>query len=322
VGIDLFNPLKKELYAVGELINRYLEIEAPEITELNNHTVQKKGKRLRPAISILFGQMSGYDVEKAIMMGTCFELLHTSTLIHDDVIDNAETRRGQQTHNNIWNNCRTVLYGDFVFSSAMRLAVDIGSLLVLDKISTVTRELVSGELLQLSNAFKFPPTREKYYQIIKMKTAVMFGGCCELPVMLSDNCHLSENARKIGEEIGYTFQIIDDCLDYTATDKKLGKPKLIDLKEGKATLPVLLAFENNDSDVIRITKDIFENKDISHEQGEEIVTLLEDGSYIEESFNIARSHVKNALHYLEEFPDCQAKTIFKKICQFIVERDF
>jgi len=322
VEINFFNPISKEMKEIDNTIKTYLKADFKDIESLNKHTVNKKGKKLRPAITILFGKIAGLDLDRTLKLGACFELLHTSTLIHDDVIDNAETRRGQKTHNSIWDNSITVLYGDFVFSSAMRIAVDIGSIEVLDKITSITRDLVSGELLQLSNAYNFPPNKDKYFQIIKQKTAVLFGGCCELPVLLSGISEKAEKAKEIGEQIGYAFQIIDDCLDYVAQDKKLGKPKLIDLKEGKATLPILLALEDNHSGITKLVEEIFKTRDITENSGKRLSDLLREDGYIDKTMNIAKQYVEKSIITLQEFEKSKYRDIFEKICNFIIERDF
>lgn len=320
--INFFNPISNEMKEIDNTIKHYLKANFAEIQDLNTHTISKKGKKLRPAIAILFGKIGGLDMDRTLKLGACFELLHTSTLIHDDVIDNAETRRGQKTHNNLFDNSITVLYGDFVFSSAMKIAVDIGSLEVIDKITSITRDLVSGELLQLSNAYHFPPSKEKYFEIIKQKTAVLFGGCCQLPILLSKNNKLSETAREIGEEIGYAFQIIDDCLDYVAVNNKFGKPKYIDLKEGKATLPILLALQDNHNEIKTLVNEIFTTKDISEHSGERLSLVLREDGYIDKTINIAKQHVENSLSLLSKFEKTKYRDTFEKICNFIIERDF
>jgi len=320
--INFFNPISKELKEIDNTIKYYLQADFKNIQSLNKHTISKKGKKLRPAITILFGKIGGLNLDKSLKLGACFELLHTSTLIHDDVIDNAKTRRGQKTHNDIWDNSITVLYGDFVFSSAMRIAVDIGSLQVLDKITSITRDLVSGELLQLSNTYNFPPSKEKYFDIIKHKTAVLFGGCCQLPILISEDNTLSKKAKYIGEEIGYAFQIIDDCLDYVASDNKLGKPKLIDLKEGKATLPILLALEDNHNEVKTLVEESFATQEITEKAGEKLSAILRNENYINKAISLAKQHVENSVNTLSLFKPSKYRDTFEKICNFIIERDF
>ncbi len=321
MGIDILNPIGSELKRVDALMRDYLKTPYSEVDPFNDHTERKTGKRLRPAITILFGRMCGLDEERILKLGACFELLHTSTLIHDDVIDNAQTRRGQKTHNARWDNTLTVLYGDFVFSSAMQLAVELQDLPALGMISDITRNLVTGELLQHANAYHNPPERQKYDQIIRLKTAILFSGCCAVPVVITKDRELTRKAEEIGEAIGTAFQIIDDCLDYVA-DERLGKPRLIDLKEGKATLPVLLALEKGDNRVAEIVRSVFETTDMTEEQGRQLVDILKTDGHLEAALDHAKTHIRSALEGLNVFPEGRYRDLFRKICNFIIDREF
>ncbi|NOZ12233.1 MAG: polyprenyl synthetase family protein [Acidobacteria bacterium] len=321
MSIQVLNPIAGELKQIDRLLAEYLKTPYDEIQSFNTHTLEKTGKKLRPAITILFGHIAGLDMEQILKLGACFELLHTSTLIHDDVIDNAKTRRGHATHNAKWDNTLTVLYGDFVFSSAMRLAVELKHIEALEEISRITRELVSGELLQNATAFRFPPSRERYFEIIRLKTAVLFGGCCGVPIVLQSGRGKAETGFRIGENIGLAFQLIDDCLDYIADDK-LGKPRLIDLKEGKATLPVLLALEKNNPVVTAIAKRVFQNREISAADGEILTRELRDRGFLAETIQLAKDRIHGALEQLNGFTENRYTGVFRKICAFITERDF
>ena len=321
MGIDILNPIRGELHRIESLMAIYLKTPYREIGPFNDHTRRKSGKKLRPAITILFGRMCGLDDERTLKLGACLELLHTSTLIHDDVIDNAATRRGQETHNALWDNTLTVLYGDFVFSSAMQLAVELGDLEALRMISSLTRDLVTGELLQHANGYQFPPSRERYNEIIRLKTAVLFSGCCAIPVVMTDNPDLVETAAGIGSGIGSAFQIIDDCLDYMA-DERLGKPRLIDLKEGKATLPVLLALEAGDGVVSEIVSSVFGCREIDPEQGSALADRLQEGGFLDHALDMARTMIRAAVSDLEAFPAGRYRTTFRKVCDFIIDREF
>jgi len=320
-SIRVLNPISSELKQIDRLLAEYLKTPLGEIQPLNFHTVEKTGKKLRPAITILFGRICGLDEERMLKLGACFELLHTSTLIHDDVIDNAPTRRGHATHNAKWDNTLSVLYGDFVFSSAMRLAVELKDIGALEEISRITRELVSGELLQNATAFDFPPVQERYFDIIRLKTAVLFGGCCGIPLLLCKGREKADIGFEIGEHIGFAFQLIDDCLDYIADDK-LGKPRLIDLEEGKATMPVLLALEKGNATVTHIVKEVFQNRKLSEKDGEKLTLELRDGGFLAETIQLAKDKIHQALSLLDSFPEDRYTGLFRKICTFITERDF
>ncbi len=324
VVVDFLNGISKELDGVKNLISDRLKSNYSEVSPLVKHSLKKTGKMLRPAFAILFGKIVNIEDEKSIKIGATLELLHNSTLVHDDVIDNADIRRGLKTHNSIWDNTITVLYGDYMFATAMEIAVELNSVEVLKKIAQVSKSLVTGELIQNTNAFKFPPNREVYFEIIRLKTAVLFSACCALPLIVSGERKLLSLAERFGEKLGIAFQIVDDCLDFKADLKKLGKPKLIDLPEGKATLPVLLAIENNEKRVIEIVKSIFDSKGsvFSGKEKRELVELLDKKGYLKEAFNYAKTLISENMEILEHFKESKYKDILLKICDFIIGREF
>jgi len=321
LSMNILNPVRRELSRVDRLMQEALASPRGELGPMNHHTTRKTGKKLRPAITILFGRMVGMDEGKLLKLAACFELLHTSTLIHDDVIDNAGTRRGQQTHNAVWDNTLAVLYGDYVFSSAMRLAVQLEHVPALYRISDITRNLVSGELLQNANAFRFPPDPATYGEIIRLKTAVLFEGCCSVPAVVAERQDWVQPAERIGTAIGTAFQLIDDCLDYVA-DQRLGKPRLIDLKEGKATLPVLLALEAGDDIIGTLVEQVFEQRTVSGESAVTLVARLREQGYLAQAVDEARKLVGQALSDVAHFPESRYRSAFEEICRFIIEREF
>lgn len=321
MSINILNPVRRELTRVDRLIRDALASRYGELTPMNHHTTRKTGKKLRPAVTILFGRMVGMDDVKMLKLAACFELLHTSTLIHDDVIDNAGIRRGQETHNAVWDNTLAVLYGDYVFSSAMRLAVQLEHVPALYRISYITRSLVSGELLQNANAYRFPPDPDVYHEIIRLKTAVLFEGCCTIPVVVAGRKEWVPAAERIGTAIGTAFQLIDDCLDFVA-DQRLGKPRLIDLKEGKATLPVLLGLQADDPVIRELVQQAFETRDVGATEGAALVDRLRERGYLRQAVDEARRFVTQALTETETFPASRFRETFQSICRFIIEREF
>ena len=324
MNIGFLKSIEKELKAVENLMSERLQSSYTEIKPMVKHSLNKTGKMLRPTLAILFGKMVGTSFENVSKIGATLELLHNSTLIHDDVIDNADTRRGQKTHNALWDNTLTILYGDYMFANAMILAVETGSIEVLRDISEIAKNLVSGELLQNANAFSYPPKKEKYFEIIKLKTAVLFGGCCSLPVLVSPNKHLAENARLFGEKLGIAFQIVDDCLDFKADIKKLGKPKLIDLPEGKATLPVLIALDNKEKEVEEIVQKVFQSKgkDFSEKDKKALTKVLKEKGYIKEAFGRAKELISQCLEILDGFDNTKEREILIQVCNFVIDREF
>ena len=324
MAVDFLKGISAELKWVETLIANRLESKYPEMVPLIKHSLKKTGKMLRPAFAILFGKIVGIEDEKSVKIGATLELLHNSTLVHDDVIDNADIRRGQKTHNSIWDNTITVLYGDYMFATAMNIAVELENIDVLRKIASVSKSLVTGELIQNANAFNFPPKREVYFEIIKLKTAVLFSACCSLPLIVGGKEDLLPLAEKFGEKLGIAFQIVDDCLDFKADLKKLGKPKLIDLPEGKATLPVLLAMKNGEEDVVDIVQRVFKSKgDVFDERDKKtLVKILEKNGYLKEAFDFAKTLISENMEILERFENNEYRKTLFKICDFIIDREF
>ncbi len=324
MNIGFLKSIEKELKAVEKLMAERLQSPYGEIKPMVKHSLNKTGKMLRPALAVIFGKMAGTSFENITRIGATLEILHNSTLIHDDVIDNADTRRGQKTHNAIWDNTLTILYGDYMFANAMMLAVETGSIDVLRDISEIAKNLVSGELLQNANAYNYPPAKEKYFEIIRLKTAVLFGGCCSLPVLVSPEKDLAEKVKTFGEKLGIAFQIVDDCLDFKADIKKLGKPKLIDLPEGKATLPVLLALEEGEKTVTEIVRKVFDSKgeDFSEKDKSALAKTLREKGYIKQAFKQAKELISQCFEILDTFNDSKEKDILKQACNFVIDREF
>jgi len=324
VTVDFLKGISKELDQVKDLISERLNSKYPQVAPLVKHSLKKTGKMLRPAFAILFGKMVNVEDERSVKIGATLELLHNSTLVHDDVIDNADIRRGLKTHNSIWDNTITVLYGDYMFSTAMNIAVELENIEVLKVIANVSKSLVTGELIQNSNAFNFPPDKNTYFEIIRLKTAVLFSACCSLPLIVAGERGLLPLVERFGEKLGIAFQIVDDCLDFKADLKKLGKPKLIDLPEGKATLPVLLAIDNNEKRVIEIVQGVFESNGrvFNEREKKELVDILDKKGYLKEAFNYAKSLISENMEILERFEESVYKDTLLKVCDFIVGREF
>lgn len=324
MSIAFLKGISGELKGVENLIAERLKSDYAEVSPLVKHSLKKTGKMLRPAFAILFGKLVNIEDEKSIKIGATLELLHNSTLVHDDVIDNADIRRGQKTHNSIWDNTITVLYGDYMFATSMTIAVELNSVEVLKRIAFVAKSLVTGELIQNANAFNFPPKKDVYFEIIKLKTAVLFSACCSLPLIVAGKEELLPLAEKFGEKLGIAFQIVDDCLDFKADLKKLGKPKLIDLPEGKATLPVLLAMENGEKEVNEIVERVFKSKGEVFEEKDKknLVKILENKGYLKEAFNYAKTLISENMQILEKFEQNEYRDTLFKICDFIIDREF
>ncbi|MFZ1614611.1 MAG: polyprenyl synthetase family protein [Holophaga sp.] len=242
--LSYFNPISGKLSEVEKELERLLQSDVAVVDKLAAHVRGGKGKRLRPALVLLASRFVDYKGSDDVRFGAVFELIHTATLVHDDVIDHAQLRRGKPTLNRLWGNTLTVLFGDLLYLQAMSSAIQARKWRLMEILCDVTTRMIEGELIQNDVLYKLDTSRKDYFDIQERKTALLFSGCTETAGVLADRS-LSECAalQKFGLEIGRAFQLTDDLLDFTATSEQLGKPAFSDLREGKLTLPMLTLME-------------------------------------------------------------------------------
>ena len=240
-----FLPIAPKLAAVEVELQRVLRSDVAVADKLAAHVRGgQQGKRLRPALVLLASRFCGVDSDLEARFGAIFELIHTATLVHDDIIDHAKVRRGKPTVNTLWGNTLTVLFGDLLYIHAMSSAIQGRDWRLMEILAEVTTRMIEGELIQNDVLFSLETSRKDYFDIQERKTALLFGGCTESGAVMAKrdqaNC---EALRNYGLEIGRAFQLTDDLLDFTATSEQLGKPAFSDLREGKLTLPMLNLLE-------------------------------------------------------------------------------
>ena len=234
--------VKNDMQAVNALIRERLHSEVPLINQLGHYIVNSGGKRLRPILLLLSAHHFAYSGEHHISLAAVIEFIHTATLLHDDVVDASELRRGQQTANSIWGNEASVLVGDFLYSRAFQMMVEIQNMRVMEVLAQTTNIIAEGEVLQLLNCHEPETTEEKYLQVIRSKTAKLFEAATQLGAIISQQPYEYEQSMaKYGMHLGTAFQLIDDVLDYSANQEEMGKNVGDDLAEGKPTLPLIYA---------------------------------------------------------------------------------
>jgi len=239
-----FAPVSLRLERVEAELQQILQSDVTVVQKLAEHIRGGKGKRLRPALVLLSCKFCGVQSDDDIRFGAIFELIHTATLVHDDVIDHAQTRRSKPTLNALWGNTLTVLFGDLLYIQSLSSAIQARSFRMLEVLADVTIRMIEGELIQNDVLYRLDTTRKDYFDIQERKTALLFGGCVETGGVLAQRSQADcEALRNFGLEIGRAFQLVDDLLDYTATSEQLGKPTFSDLQEGKLTLPMLTLME-------------------------------------------------------------------------------
>jgi octaprenyl-diphosphate synthase len=240
---DLIDLTSADMGRVNELILSKAGSDVEMIPEVANHLISSGGKRLRPMLTLAAAQMFGYAGENHVRLATSVEFMHTATLLHDDVVDESDLRRGKKTARTIWGNQASVLVGDFLLGQAFRMMVEVGSLEALDILSSAASIIAEGEVMQLAAAKNLDTTEDEHFAVIKAKTAALFSAAAEVgPVIAGASKNDKAALRSYGMDLGLAFQLIDDALDYGGSSKDLGKNVGDDFREGKVTLPVILSY--------------------------------------------------------------------------------
>jgi len=275
---------------------------------------------LRPLLTIASAELCGYKGERHVHLAACVEFIHTATLLHDDVVDESTLRRGRQTANSLWNNKASVLVGDFLFSRAFELMVADGSLEVLDILSKASSAISEGEVLQLSMSHSLELTEETYLKIIESKTARLFSAATEVGAVVAEAPETQRKAlTQFGRALGIAFQLMDDVLDYTANEDQLGKTIGDDFREGKVTLPLLLAYNKGSERSFWeevLSKTTRDDKDLQR-----ALILLKESNALTESKKKAEVYVNEALECLNQFPPSALKSALEELAHFSLHRE-
>jgi len=257
--------LPEDLSRVNEVINQAVQSDVALISQISTYIISAGGKRLRPIMTILAGKSVGYDGDKLYALAAMVEFIHTSTLLHDDVVDESELRRGRKTANNVFGNAAAVLVGDFLYTRAFQLMVDSGSLKILQVMANATNIIAEGEVMQLMNIGNTEISEDRYLQVIQYKTAKLFEAAAQVGAILAGATLEQEQALKeYGMHIGTAFQIIDDVLDYSGSVDEIGKNVGDDLAEGKPTLPLIYLMRQGDAQVANDVRTALHNADSSY----------------------------------------------------------
>jgi octaprenyl-diphosphate synthase len=292
------------------------------ISEIAQYLQGSGGKRLRPALVLLSSKMCGYQEYPAIRLGAVVELIHTATLVHDDIIDGADTRRGRPSANSCWGNHMSVLAGDWLYMQAFNVALAERNFKILDMLIGVTQVMVEGELLQLTHLHKLNVTEEEYLELADRKTACLFSICLRLGAVLGSR-RLEEETKlgEFGTNLGLAFQLIDDILDFTSSEEVLGKPVGGDLREGKITLPLICLLQKCSAEEAQRVSRVLEERSYDSVPFAEIMELVERYGTLQAAHDKARQFADNAKRCLDIFPDSQYKDALRSLAEFIVERD-
>jgi octaprenyl-diphosphate synthase len=324
IARGIFDLIREDLALVEQEIAAQNNAAIQPVSDISKYLREGGGKRLRPALLLLAAGASGYRGEGAIRLGAVVEMIHSATLIHDDVIDGADTRRGRPSANARWGNHMSVLAGDWLYMQSFELALRERNFEVLDILIDLTQNMVEGELLQLTRLGRMDLTEAEATELAYRKTAGLFSGCARLGAVLGKQAsNVVESLAEYGRNAGLAFQLVDDLLDFTASPEKLGKPVLSDLKEGKVTLPLIFALEmaNGHGDAKRLVSKVLEEREFVSVRADEITGLVRETGSLDRSAAMAKEYVRRAKQCLEVVPDSEYRRALMAVPDFILERE-
>ncbi len=310
-----------KLEATEAIFRASLDSDVPFIHQAGEYLTDGGGKRVRPALLLLVARMLGHDSDEEVTYAATVELIHTATLVHDDIIDHAGLRRGRPSVNRLWGNNLTVLLGDWIYTLAMKKALAHDRLEVVQKLVGATLKMVEGELLALERLGAVDLTADEYFAIIDRKTAHLFAAACSVPALIEPARRDAEAVlAEYGRNLGVCFQIVDDLLDFTARQEELGKPVLSDLKEGKLTLPLILLLPRLSAAGRAPIEHVLEDRGFRRTAPEEVLALVESAGTLDEARAIAERHAEAARRALAAFPASDARDALEYAPDFVLHR--
>ncbi len=318
---QILGSISDKLAATETLLREQLRSDVPFVDDAGHYLTDSGGKRMRPALLLLAARLLGHDGEEEVTYATVVEFIHTATLIHDDIIDHSNLRRGRETVNQLWGNSLTVLLGDWIYTKAMRLALAHDNVEVIRQLTTATLRMTEGEMLCLQRLGAIDLTVDEYFSIIDRKTAHLFSAACSIPCLIQPaRPEAAIPLRAYGRALGNCFQLVDDLLDFTASEGELGKPVLSDLKEGKLTLPLILLLPR----VPRVERDKIEavltDRAFERVGANEILELVSREGTLEEVEEMARRYADEACEALAFFPPSETREALEIAPQFVLDR--
>ena len=318
----LRSDFEMEMRSVDRIINRYMTSDStPIISELSSHLIKAGGKRLRPLLTIASAKMCDYSGDAHIKLAAAIEFIHSATLLHDDVVDESEKRRGKPTANFLWNNQSSVLVGDYLFSKSFQLMVEAGSLNVLSILADASATISEGEILQLSAVRNLNTSQEVYYKIIEGKTAALFSAATKVGAVIANSEKDFVTAfTNYGKYLGLCFQLTDDLLDYIGDEESLGKKIGDDFKEGKLTLPLIKAIEKSTSKEQEFWKKAIQKNSPRNDKLEQALFIMKKYETLDFTRNEAINYSKKASNSLDVFSKSDLKDTLKELASYVVSR--
>ncbi|MBD3609197.1 MAG: octaprenyl diphosphate synthase [Gammaproteobacteria bacterium] len=317
---DIRTLINDDMEDVDQLIIERLASEVVLINQIGHYIVNSGGKRLRPVLAVLAARAMGYQESRHIDLAAIVEFIHTATLLHDDVVDASDLRRGKETANALWGNEASVLVGDFLYSRSFEMMVDVGSMRVMEILSRATNIISEGEVLQLMNVHDADTTEERYLNVIRYKTAKLFEAACQLGAIIGGvDAEQEEAMCKYGMHLGTAFQLIDDVLDYSASSEEMGKNVGDDLAEGKPTLPLIYVMKHGSEAQAALVREAIEQGGL--DKLDEVLEAVRSTDAISYTAKAARAEADQAIAALAVVPDSAYKEAMVALANFSVERN-
>lgn len=312
--------MKSDLVMMDEILVNRLDSNVDLISQMSQYIINSGGKRIRPLLLLLCARATNYKGDYHHSMAVVIELIHTATLLHDDVVDSSSIRRGHETANELWGNAPSVLVGDFLYSRAFEIMVEPNSMEIMKILSKATNQISEGEVLQLLNIKNANVSQSEYFEVIERKTACLFKAACQIAGILAEsNKNVINGLGSFGMHLGNAFQIIDDTLDYESNSSVIGKEVGDDLSEGKVTLPMIYALENTKGSEKATLSNAITNADSSNIDN--IINILLSVNAFEYSRKVAKNESTKALKFLEVIPNSEYRSALQLLCELSLDRN-
>jgi octaprenyl-diphosphate synthase len=320
---EIFSLVRRDLTLVEQEFERHVDDASPEVSSIARYLLEGGGKRVRPTLLLLASRLaSGEATSSAIRMAVVMEMLHTATLVHDDIIDEARVRRGRASANAQWGNNKTVLIGDWLYMTAFDISLRERNFDILDAMTRMTRLMVEGEIMQLSLVGNSHITEAEHLDIVRRKTAYMFSVCAEVGgIVAGAGCEERRALTHYGLSVGIAFQLIDDVLDFVSTEAKLGKPVVNDLREGKLTLPLIYLMEEGDREHRQMIETVMSEGGFESVMADDVLRLIHEHGTLARARAEAKRYSDEAIESLFIFSPSQYRQALLSIPRFIVERE-
>jgi octaprenyl-diphosphate synthase len=319
---QIFESIRVDLESVDREFGRQVQSQVELIPKIGRYIQTSGGKRMRPAVLLMASRLSGYQGERAVLYAAVVEFIHTATLVHDDIIDDSDLRRGRLAVHSRWGNDITVLLGDYLYIKSMAMALTYDSLDLVRLLCDVTLRMIEGELYQLTKNGVADITEDEHFDIIRRKTAYLFGGCAQIGGVLGTVTKDQEQAlQEYGFNLGIAFQLVDDLLDFTGDAAALGKPIGADLREGKMTLPLIHLLQQGDEVGERIVRDIIHRRSATEEQWDRLLRILREHRSIDYAYRRAIDYGERAKKPLYAFPPSAERDALLALPDYVLSRD-